>query len=70
MLDCKENRQITCYPDRLSADMPGQAIMRILGAVLDGVYRRGVDGEPLFVEVPAPTDEALRAVWPSHISDL
>ncbi len=36
--------------------------MRILGAVLDGVYRSGVDGEPLFLEVPAPTDEALRAV--------
>jgi hypothetical protein len=30
--------------------------------VLDGVYRRGVDGEPVFVEVPAPTDEALQAV--------
>ncbi len=30
--------------------------------VLDGVYRRGIDGEPEFVEVPAPTDEALQAV--------
>ncbi len=30
--------------------------------VLDGVYRRGADGEPVFVEVPAPTDEALQAV--------
>ena len=30
--------------------------------VLDGVYRRGTDGEPEFVEVPAPTDEALHAV--------
>ena len=29
--------------------------------VLDGVYRRGTD-EPVFVEVPAPTDEALQAV--------
>jgi hypothetical protein len=29
--------------------------------VLDGVYRR-TDGGPVFVEVPAPTDEALRAV--------
>ena len=26
------------------------------------MYRRGVDGEPHFVEVPAPTDEALQAV--------
>ena len=26
------------------------------------MYRRGVDGEPVFVEVPAPTDEALQAV--------
>ncbi len=30
--------------------------------VLDGVYRRGTDGEPVFVEVPTPTDEALQAV--------
>ena len=29
--------------------------------VLDGVYRR-TDGEPVFVEVPAPTDEALQAL--------
>ena len=30
--------------------------------VLDGVYRRGADGVPGFVEVPAPTDEALQTV--------
>jgi len=30
--------------------------------VLDGVYRRNADGAPVFVEVPAPTDEALHAV--------
>ena len=30
--------------------------------VLDGVYRRGTDSEPVFVELPAPTDEALQAV--------
>jgi hypothetical protein len=30
--------------------------------VLDGVYRSGTDGAPEFVEVPAPTDEALQAV--------
>ena len=30
--------------------------------VLDGVYRRGADGAPVFAEVPAPTDEALHAV--------
>jgi hypothetical protein len=29
--------------------------------VLDGVYRRGIDGAPEFVEVPEPTDEALQA---------
>ena len=29
--------------------------------VLDGVYRR-TDGEPTFVEVPAPTNEALQAL--------
>ena len=27
-----------------------------------GVYRRGADGEPVFVEVPVPPDEALQAV--------
>jgi hypothetical protein len=30
--------------------------------VLDGVYRRNADGAPVFMEVPAPTDEALQAV--------
>jgi hypothetical protein len=30
--------------------------------VLDGVYRRGTDGEAAFVEVAAPSDEALQAV--------
>jgi hypothetical protein len=30
--------------------------------VLDGVYRRASHGEPVFVEVPAPSDEALQAV--------
>jgi hypothetical protein len=30
--------------------------------VLDGVYRRSGEGEPVFVESPAPTDEALQAV--------
>ena len=30
--------------------------------VLDGVYRRGADGAPEFVEAPAPSDEALQAV--------
>ena len=30
--------------------------------VLDGVYRRGTEGAPEFVEVPAPTDEALQSV--------
>ena len=30
--------------------------------MLDGVYRHGFDGVPEFVEVPAPSDEALLAV--------
>ena len=30
--------------------------------VLDGVYQRGTDGTPEFVEGPAPTHEALQAV--------
>jgi hypothetical protein len=30
--------------------------------VLDGVYGRASDGDPVFIEVPAPTDEALQAV--------
>ena len=30
--------------------------------VLDGVYRCGADGAPVFVEACAPTDEALQAV--------
>jgi len=30
--------------------------------VLDGVYRHSADGAPVFVEVPAPTEEALQTV--------
>ena len=30
--------------------------------MLDGVYLRGIDGAPEFVDVPAPTDESLQAV--------
>ncbi len=30
--------------------------------VLDGVYWRSADGTPEFVEAPAPTDQALKAV--------
>ena len=30
--------------------------------LLDGVYRCGADGAPVFVETSAPTDEALQAV--------
>jgi len=37
--------------------------------VLDGVYRR-TDGEPVFVEVPAPTDEDLQALLHKIITRL
>ena len=30
--------------------------------VLDGVYRRRTDSEPVFIEAPAPTDQALQTV--------
>ncbi len=30
--------------------------------VMDGVYRRGAEGEPVFGEVPAHSDEKLQAV--------
>jgi len=38
--------------------------------VLDGVYRRCVDGEPVFMEAPAPTDEALQTVLLKIITRL
>ena len=38
------------------------------GLVQDGVSTRGTVGEPEFVEVPAPTDEALQAVLHSIIT--
>jgi hypothetical protein len=38
--------------------------------VLDGVYLRGIDGAPEFVEVPEPTDEALQAVLHKIITRL
>ena len=31
--------------------------------MLHDVYRRGADGEPVFVKAPAPTEDALQAVW-------
>ena len=38
--------------------------------VLDGVYRRSAEGAPQFVEVAAPTDEALQAVLHRIITRL
>ena len=38
--------------------------------MLDGVYRCDTDGEPVFVEVPAPTDEALQTVLHKVITRL
>ena len=38
--------------------------------VLDGVYRRGADVAPEFVEVPAPTDEVLQTVLHKIITRL
>ena len=38
--------------------------------VLDGVYRRGADGAPVFVEVHAPTDESRQAVLHKIITRL
>ena len=38
--------------------------------LLDGVYRRSVDGTPEFVEAPAPTHEVLQAVWHKIITRL
>ena len=38
--------------------------------VLDGVYRRGIDGAPKFVEVPEPTDEALQSLSHKIITRL
>ena len=38
--------------------------------VLDGVYRCDTEGEPDFVEVPAPTDEALQAALHKIITRL
>ena len=37
---------------------------------LDGVYRRGADGVPGFVEVPAPTDDAMQAVLHKTITRM
>lgn len=38
--------------------------------VLDGVYKRSIDGAPEFIEVPEPTDEALQAVLHKIITRL
>ena len=49
--------------------MPKQSI-HLHCLVLDGVYRRGADGTPEFVEVAAPTDEVLQAVLHRIITRL
>ena len=46
----------------LECGILAHGFLRLRCLVLDGVYRRGAEGEPLFVQVPAPTDEALHAV--------
>ena len=38
--------------------------------VLDGVFRCDTEGEPVFVEVPAPTEEALQKVLHKIITRL
>ncbi len=38
--------------------------------VLDGVYRRNADGAPVFMEVPAPTDEVVQTVLHKIITRL
>jgi hypothetical protein len=38
--------------------------------VLDGDYRRGTGGEPIFVEAAAPTDEALQVVLRESITRI
>ena len=57
-------RQLCGYsPDTLIQHL-GSAVnlnIHLHCLVLDGVYRR-TDGEPVFVEVPAPNYETLRAV--------
>ncbi len=44
--------------------------IHLLCLVLDGVYRCDTEGEPLFVAVPAPTDEALQTVLHKIITRL
>ena len=38
--------------------------------MLNGVYLRSAEGEPVFIEVPAPTDEALQPVLHKIITRL
>ena len=38
--------------------------------VLDGVYRRGADGAPAFVEAGTPTDDGLHALLQTVIARL
>ena len=38
--------------------------------VLDGVYRCDTEGEPVFVEASAPSDEALQTVWQTIITRM
>jgi hypothetical protein len=46
------------------------AALTIKHLVLDGVYRCGADGEPIFVEVAAPTNDELHALLQTVIGRL
>ena len=53
---------------RVNAVRPGIIDTDIHARVRDGVYQSGTEGEPVFVEVPVPTDEALQAVLHKNIT--
>ena len=58
-------RSISSSAGKLCSSAPCGSTWRSVALhclVLNGVYRLSTDGEPVFVEVPAPTDEALQAV--------
>jgi len=66
-----DSRAVT--PIQPSLPMTGSAAnlnIHLHCLVLDGVYRCDTEGEPVFVEVPAPTDEALQAMLHKIITRL
>ena len=59
---CKRLDDSDSSPFRRPGEPAASLNIHLHCLVLDGVYRRSAEAEPVFVEAPTPTDEALQTV--------